>query len=82
MSHAVLALARQPSLAELDATIARAEWRLARRRLALALRAAAGLDTTRAEAELRRARDRLAALREQRSLSLVCRRRARSWSYG
>jgi hypothetical protein len=79
MSHAVLALARQPNLAELDAAIARAEWRLARRRLVLALRAAAGLDMTRAEAKLRRARDRLAGLREQRSLSLACRR---GWARG
>ena len=44
------------SLAELEAAIARAEIRLARRHLALVLRAAAGLDTTRAEAKLRRAR--------------------------
>ena len=82
MPHAVLTLTRRPNLAELDAAIARAEWRLARRRLALALRTAAGLDTTRAEAELRRARDRLAALREQRSLFLVCRWRARAEGYG
>src|SRR5215207_4292202 len=44
------------SLAELEAAIARAEIRLARRHLVLVLRAAAGLDTTRAEAKLRRAR--------------------------
>ena len=68
MPHAAPPLARRPDLAELDAAIARAEWRLARRRLALALRAAAGLDTTRAEARLHRARDRLDALRERRSL--------------
>ncbi len=62
------------SLAELETAIARAELRLARRHLVLVLRTVAGLDTTRAEAKLRRARERLAALREQRSLSLLCRR--------
>jgi hypothetical protein len=67
MSHAVLALVRQPNLAELDPAIARAKWRRARRRLVLALRAAVGQDTTRAEAELRR------------SLSLLCRR---GWARG
>ena len=82
MPHAALTPARRSSLAELDAAIARAEGRLAWRRLILALRAAAGLDATRAAAKLRRARDRLAALREQRSLFLLCRRRARSWGYG
>jgi hypothetical protein len=62
------------SLAELEAAIARAELRLARRHHVLVLRGAAGLDTTRAEAKLRRARERLTALRERRSLSLLCRR--------
>jgi hypothetical protein len=64
------------SLAEIDAAVARAEGRLAWRRLVLGLRVAAGLDTRRAAAKARRAGDRLAALREQRSLSLVCRRAA------
>ena len=82
MRHAVRTLALRPSLAELDAAIARAEGRLAWRHLVLALRTAAGLDTTRAEAKLRRARDRLAALREQRSLFLVCRWRAWAEGYG
>ena len=41
--------------------------------------AAAGLDKTRAEVKLCRARDRLAALREQRSLSFLCRR---AWAEG
>ena len=82
MPHAAAVPARWPSLAELDAAIARAEGRLAWRHLVLALRAAAGLDTTRAEAKLRRARDRLAALREQRSLFLVCRWRARAEGFG
>ena len=79
MSHAAPTLARRPDLAELDAAIARAGWRLARRRLVLALRAVAGLDTARAEAKLHRARDRLDALREQRSLALLCRR---GWARG
>ena len=79
MPRAAAMPARWPSLAELDAAIARAGWRLARRRLVLALREAAGLDTTRAQAKLRRARDRLAGLREQRSLSLACRR---GWARG
>jgi hypothetical protein len=65
------------SLAELEAAIALAELRLARRHLVL--RAAAGLDTTRAKAKLRRASERLAALRERRSLSLLCRR---AWAGG
>jgi hypothetical protein len=64
----------QHSLAELEAAIVRAELRLVRRHLVLVLRAATGLDTTRAEAKLRRAREWLAALQEQRSLSLLCRR--------
>jgi hypothetical protein len=75
MPHAEL----RSGLAELDAAIARAEGRLAWRHLVLGLRAAAGLDTRRAEVKLRRARDRLAALREQRSLSLLCRR---GWARG
>jgi len=79
MPHAALTPARRSSLAELDAAVARAEGRLVWRRLALAIRTAAGMDTTRAKAKLRRARDRLAALREQRSLSLVCRR---AWAEG
>jgi hypothetical protein len=79
MTRAAVMPARWSSLAEIDTAIARAEWRLARRRLALALRAVAGLDTTRAEAKLRRARDRLAGLREQRSLSLAC---WRGWARG
>jgi hypothetical protein len=69
------------SLADLEAAIARAELRLAWRHLVLALRAAAGLDTVRPKTKLRRARDRLAALREQRSLFLFCRRR-RAEGYG
>jgi hypothetical protein len=74
MPHAEPASIRWASLDQLDATIARAEGRLVWRHLILGLRAAAGLDTRRAEAKARRARDRLTALREQRSLSLVCRR--------
>ncbi len=79
MSHAEPAPTRRASLAELDAAIVRAEGRLAWRHMVLGLRTAAGLDTRRAEAKLRRARDRLAALRERRSLALVCRR---TWAEG
>ena len=61
------ALAPAPALIVLEAT-GGMEVRLA------ADLAAAGLDKTRAEVKLCPARDRLAALREQRSLSFLCRR--------
>jgi hypothetical protein len=53
-------------LALLDATIARTEGLLARRRVTFVLRAALGLDAARAKTLVRSARDRLASLHERR----------------
>jgi hypothetical protein len=64
-------LARQLLLRELDATIARAEERLARHRLEHKLRFFAGLDTTGCEALVRRARTRLDNLHQQRFILLL-----------
>jgi hypothetical protein len=63
-------LAHRLILSELDATIARADDRLARQRLSHKLRSLSGLDTIGSKALVRRTRARLDNLHQQRFLLL------------